>query len=250
SNATSANSNTSGPTRKPSLSVNSSTTASASPKKAPSTTTSNHVKSTSATSKTKTPSSTVASKSVAKSHSPKTNGVTSGEKVTSPTDVNFKEKNEELQRLLEEKENILKSRQEELEALKSKLEKDNDSTSESVEQQVHNIEELKKAHEEETLRVQIEKDEAILAKDAIIEDLKIKIRSLEEEFKYEDKIVQLQKEHDTKNEEINEARVKEISEFTQKIKDNEIVIQELSTLKVEIENLKKSHQEQLVFEKT
>ncbi|CAJ0759703.1 10497_t:CDS:2, partial [Entrophospora sp. SA101] len=114
---------------------------------------------------------------------PKTNGVTSGEKVTSPTDVNFKEKNEELQRLLEEKENILKSRQEELEALKSKLEKDNDSTSESVEQQVHNIEELKKAHEEETLRVQIEKDEAILAKDAIIEDLKIKIRSLEEEFK-------------------------------------------------------------------
>ncbi|CAJ0759674.1 14762_t:CDS:2, partial [Entrophospora sp. SA101] len=63
---------------------------------------------------------------------------------------------------------------------------------------------------------------------------------------YEDKIVQLQKEHDTKNEEINEARVKEISEFTQKIKDNEIVIQELSTLKVEIENLKKSHQEQLV----
>ena len=52
---------------------------------------------------------------------------------------------------------------------------------------------------------------------------------------YEEKIVKLQEEYTTKNLQTEEAHAKEINDFTQKIKDNEIVIQELSILKAEVE---------------
>ncbi|CAG8543555.1 7160_t:CDS:10 [Diversispora eburnea] len=232
--------------RKVSSNSTSSNTSVASKKSHVATNTTKSPTSTTHKSKTSTSSSNT-TKSVSPKSAPKQNGV--GKASTAESD--FKVKNEELTRQIEEKDNLLKSSQEELEILRAQLVKGQDSASESVEQQVQHLEELKKAHEEETLKMQIDRDEAILVKEAEIDLLSKEVKRLKEELKNLKKqeeeerkslVVSIQEEHAKLIEQTKNSSAEEIAQLTEKVKNAEAIAEplkaELEPLKVEVGTLK------------